>query len=310
MNLRWRQLEAFRLFARTQNVTETARLLHISQPAVSQMLKEVEEQVGFPLFNRSAGRTRLTSEALSLLPDVERLMAQMASLRGRAAELRDTQSGSLSIASVPTLFAELLPVALSTFRAEHDKVRLRVESYTASEVVRQIRQDTADVGFAFLPVDEIGVAVQPIMQMRVVCAMAKGHPLAGRTVVTPRDLDHELVIVQGAQTPPGMVLHESLQGEAAGMRLLDTNQSIPALHMVRHGIGVALVHPLTLSQDVAGELVPVPFEPEITLTLGMIYSRQRAVPRVVIRFEKHLRASLHAFCADMTARGLVCEALI
>jgi DNA-binding transcriptional LysR family regulator len=310
MNLRLRQLEAFRLFARTQNVTETARLLHISQPAVSQMLKEVEEQVGFALFNRAAGRTRLTPEALSLLPDVERLLAQMSSLRGRAAELRDTKGGSLSIVSVPTLFAELLPEALKTFRAEHDKVRLRVESYTANEVVRQIRQDTADVGFAFLPVDEIGVAVQPIMQMQVVCAVAKHHPLADKERITPRDLDHELVIVQGAQTPPGLVLHESLENEAAGMRILDTNQSIPALHMVRHGIGVALIHPLTLSQDVADEVVPIAFEPTISLTLGMIYSRQRAVPRVVIRFEKHLRASLHAFCEEMSDRGLVCEALI
>jgi DNA-binding transcriptional LysR family regulator len=310
MHLKWRQLEAFRLFARTQNVTETARLLHISQPAVSQMLKEIEDQIGFPLYNRSGRRTRLTAEAMSLLPDVERLLAQMSSLQGRAAELRDTKSGALAIASVPTLFAELLPAALQSFRAEHSKVRLRVESHTASEVAQQIRQDRAHVGFAFLPIDEIGVAVQPIMQMQVVCAVPKGHALAGRDVVKAADLENELVIVQGAETPPGLMLHESLAGDAAALRILDTNQSTPALHMVRHGIGVALVHPLTLSLDLAQDIVPVPFEPTIKLTLGMIYSRQRAVPRVVIRFEKHLRTALHVFCETMNKRGLHCEPLI
>lgn len=310
MNLRWRQLEAFRLFARTQNVTETARLLHISQPAVSQMLKEVEEQVGFPLFNRSGRRTRLTSEGLALLPDVERLLAQMSSLRGRAAELRDSKSGALTIASVPTPFAELLPAALRSFREEYPKVRLRVDSHPASEVIAQIRQDRAHMGLAFQPVDEIGVAVLPLMQMAVVCAVPRDHPLASRELIRPADLESELVIVQNAQTPPGLMLHESLQGDTAAMHILDTNQSTPALHMVRHGIGVALIHPLTLSLDILQDVTPVRFEPSIQLTLGMFYSRQRAVPRVVIAFEKHLRGAVREFCKVMQARKLHCIPLI
>lgn len=312
MHLSLRQLEVFRLFSRTRNVTETARLLRVSQPAVSQTLKEVEEQVGFVLFHRIGGRTQLTAEALALLPDVERLQAQYATLRGRAFELRDGKAGSLAIASVPTLYTEVLPSALASFRREQEKVELRTESVIASEVVRQVRHDKADVGFALLPVDETGVAVQPLVRMRVVCAMLPDHPLASKATITARDLSTQEVIVQNIQTAPGAVLHESLDhdGTFAAARVLDTNMSISALHMVRHGLGIALVHPLTLSLDASRDLVCVPMEPAIYQTLGMIYSRQRPVPRVVIRFEKHMRRSLQDFCTTMAQRGLDCELLV
>jgi DNA-binding transcriptional LysR family regulator len=311
MHLSLRQLEAFRLFSRTRNVTETARLLRISQPAVSQTLKEVEEQVGFALFNRIGGRTQLTAEALALMPDVERLLAQFSTLRGRAIELRDSKAGLLSIASVSTLSVDVLPQALASFRIEHEKVQLRAETLTDVEVVRQIRHDKADVGYVFLPVDEIAVAVQPLLRMRAFCAMPSDHALAHRSVLTAQDLHNEDVIVQNIQTPSGSVLHGSLDHHGSfTARVIDTNTSLSALNMVRYGLGIALIHPLTLPHDALRNLACVPLEPAIHQTLGMIYSRHRPVPRVVLRFEKHMRASLRDFCASMVAQGFECELLI
>jgi DNA-binding transcriptional LysR family regulator len=313
MHLSLRQLEVFRLFCKTRNVTETANLMRVSQPSVSQTLKEVETQVGFVLFNRIGGRTQLTTEALGLIPEVERVLSQFSTLRGRVSELRDGRSGKLAIASVSTLYSDLLPAALASFRKEYEKVQLRAENYTASEVVQQVRQDKVDVGFAFLPVDEMGVAVEPLVRARVVCVMPRDHEFAQRSSVTARDLNEQEVIVQTMQTPAGLVLRESL-GRDAGFtaRILDTNHSIPALHMVRHGLGVALIHPMTLSLALrdSHDVVCVPLDPPIYQTLGMIYSRHRPVPRHVLSFEKHLRLKLKAFCDQMQARGMECELLL
>jgi DNA-binding transcriptional LysR family regulator len=88
MNISIRQMETFRLFAQTRSVTETARILRISQPAISQTLKEVEAQLGFALSVRISGRTRLTDEAMLLLPQIEQVLMQMTALRNQAAELR------------------------------------------------------------------------------------------------------------------------------------------------------------------------------------------------------------------------------
>ena len=141
MNLGRRQLETFRLFARTQSVTETARLMRVSQPAVSQTLKELETQFGFSLFVRSNGRTRLTLEANNVLPDVERLFAQMATLRGKAEELKDMRAGALSIASVPSFTARILPTALQAFRTSSPEALL-VEHTRCSSTGTRTRPST------------------------------------------------------------------------------------------------------------------------------------------------------------------------
>ncbi|PYE22597.1 LysR family transcriptional regulator [Rhizobium sp. PP-CC-3A-592] len=310
MNLGFRQLETFRLFARTQSVTETARLLRISQPAVSQTLKELEAQFGFSLFVRSNGRTRLTVEANSVLPDVERLFAQMTSLKGKAAEMKDARSGSLAIASVPSFTARILPTALNVFRAERTQVRLRLEVYTAADVVRQVRQEYCDIGFAFLPFDEAGVAVQPLMRMSMVCLVPRGHPLSSRTVITAADLENETVIAHGAQTTPGFVLRESLQSEAGDLQVISTNQSIASLHMVQCGMGIAFAHPLVLPFDPQGLVVPIAYERAVPLTFAMLYSRNRPVSRLVVQFEAILRKMIAAFCRENTEKGLNCELLI
>jgi DNA-binding transcriptional LysR family regulator len=310
MNLGLRQLETFRLFARTQSVTETARLMRVSQPAVSQTLKELETQFGFSLFVRSNGRTRLTLEANNVLPDVERLFAQMATLRGKAEELKDMRAGALSIASVPSFTARILPTALQAFRAERSQVKLRLEVFTASDVVRQIRQEYCDIGFAFMPLDEAGVAVQPLLRMSMVCLLPATHRLALNSVITAADLEHETIIVHGAQTTPGFVLRESLRSEVESFQILTTNQSIASLHMVQCGMGIAFAHPLVLPSDPLRQVVAIPYERDVPLTFAMLYSRNRPVSRLVMQFEATLRRSIASFRDELTARGLNCEALI
>lgn len=310
MNIGLRQLETFRLFARTQSVTETARLMRVSQPAVSQTLKELEGQFGFALFVRSNGRTRLTIEANNVLPEIERLFAQMASLRGKAEELKDNRAGALSIASVPSFTAQILPEAIKTFRAARSQVKIRTEVHTANDVVRQIRQEYCDIGFAFMPLDEVGVSVQPLLRMPMVCLVPSGHALAGKDIITAADLMKETIIVHGAETTPGFILRESLGEEVASFQVLTTNQSVTSMHMAQSGLGIAFAHPLVLAHDPLGKVVAIPYERHVPLTFALLYSRNRPVSRIVLQFEAILRKGITRFSQEMNDRGLESQCLI
>src|SRR5688572_2447914 len=123
MNLAFRHLETLQLFAQTRSVTETARLMNVTQPAVSQTLKDMELQLGFSIFVRVSGRTRLTEEAMQLLPRVERLLTQANSLKSYAVELRDARAGQLSVAAIPSLAGAIIPTAMARFRDERRHVR-------------------------------------------------------------------------------------------------------------------------------------------------------------------------------------------
>ena len=310
MNIGLRQLETFRLFARTLSVTETARLMRVSQPAVSQTLKELEGQFGFALFVRSNGRTRLTFEANNVLPEIERLFAQMASLRGKAEELKDNRAGALSIASVPSFTARILPEAIKTFREARSQVKIRTEVHTASDVVRQIRQEYCDIGFAFMPLDEVGVSVQPILRMPMVCLVPADHRLARKKIITSADLMKETIIVHGPETTPGFILRESLGDDVAGFQVLTTNQSVTSIHMAQSGLGIAFAHPLVLAHDPLGKVVPVPYERHVPLTFALLYSRNRPVSRTVLQFEAVLRKEIIGFAKELQLRGLESECLI
>ena len=118
MNLR--QLEAFRAVMLSGSVTQAAAALHISQPAVSKLLADLEYHLGFPLFVRSKGvALTVTPEADVFFHEVERSFAGIAVLKRAAADIRNASTGTLRIAALPALAVSFLPSVITTFRRRH-----------------------------------------------------------------------------------------------------------------------------------------------------------------------------------------------
>jgi DNA-binding transcriptional LysR family regulator len=282
----------------TRNLTEAARLLRVSQPAVSQTLKELEGQLGIPLFVRSGSRISPTGEARMLLPDIERLLAQSGAVEGRANEMRDAGAGSLSIASVSNVAGVILPQVVAAFARERPRVRLRVNAYVGREdVARQVRQEGADLGFVHAPIDDPGLAIEPIMQGRMVCVLPKSSPLASLAAISPAHLSSHAVILAEPTATPGMLLRGRL--EALGIRLdrvMETNFSYAAIGLAQQGLGIFITDPVILMSGLADGLAIRPFVPDISVTLAAIYSRHRPIPRLAVRFIAHMRLVLDVMC--------------
>jgi len=110
-----RYLAVFRAVVKTGSISAAARHLHVSQPAVTKTVRLLEEGIALPLFFRANGRLQLTPEAESLMPEVERLFANVEAIQHLADEIRDGFSGSLSIATVTTLSTSLVANAVGLF---------------------------------------------------------------------------------------------------------------------------------------------------------------------------------------------------
>jgi DNA-binding transcriptional LysR family regulator len=310
MKLSLRQLEVFRLLMRVRNVTDTARVLRISQPAVSAGIKELEAQFGIPLFLRSGGRLRPTPEAGLLLPEVERLFLQLSALHSRAREFVDAQAGSLSITGIPTLMGQLLPRAVARFKAERPRTHIELVGHPTSEVTSRIMQETMDVGFAYLPIHEPGVAIEPLFKTELVCLMHPNHRLADRPSLDAQDLADETLLTQMSYTPPGLALRESFTGGAMSLAgMVETNLSVAMASLVREGLGIGIIDPMVLCSPIGRDLVARPYLPKTTMTLAAIYSRHRPVSRAVIRFVAVVSKGLDEIVEELTARGLYGERL-
>jgi DNA-binding transcriptional LysR family regulator len=300
-----RQLELFRLMMRTRNVTETARLLRISQPSASQSLRDLEDSMGLELFARGGGRLRPTAEAMALLPTVERLFSHQGLLDGQVAELRDAQAGNLTIATIPTLTGWLMPRAIGRFRRERPKVRFVLNCLDAAATVGAIRREDADLGIVYGPIDDPAVAAEPVFQTRMVCIMRPDHPLAACAVVDAGSVAAHTPIVLHGTIPPGTLLTESIRRSRVPFEAaLETNLSFAAATLVREGMGVFITDPLILLSRLGEGLVARPFEPSIPLTLALVYSRQRPLPRIVVRFVSNLKEAVEEMAVRLQERQL------
>ena len=300
-----RQMEVFRLLMQTRNVTETARLLRISQPAASQMLKELEQRLGLALFVRSGNRIRPTGEARALITDVEQIFVRMGKMESRAAELRDTTAGSLAISTIATVTGSILPRALASFHAERRGVELSVDTHLAREVVQAVLREEADLGILYAPIEDHQVAAEPLLRTRMVCMLPPGHALAEQKQIDVKMLADQTLIVLDPSVSPGKLLHERLPGRrlrTAGM--IKVNMSFAALSMVRHGLGLVVTDPIILLSGLTDDLIVRPFEPAIELTLCMVYSRQRPLPRTAVRFVVNLKAEVAAAVTRLREAGI------
>ena len=151
--MRLRHIEVFNAIMLTGSVSAAARLINITQPAVSRTLQHAEIQLGFALFQRAKGRLTATTEALALYPHIERLFAQLDEVQRLAANLRTaSDAGELRILTVLALSYEVLPRALKKFREQHPAVAVTVESLHSPQIMSALLLQEADVGFAFSPV--------------------------------------------------------------------------------------------------------------------------------------------------------------
>jgi DNA-binding transcriptional LysR family regulator len=305
MSLSFRQLELFRLLMQTRNVTETARILRISQPSASQTLKDLESQLGLELFVRRGGRISPSAEARALLPEVERLLLRRDAFENYNAELRDGRAGSLSIAAMAIVCGVILPQTIAQFRIERPQVHLKTTALGGHEILRQVVQERADLGIVFAPINDSQLSSASILSTRMVCLMPPDHRLAAQSIVRVSDLANETLILLDPTAPPGPQLHECLGGaEQRCTAVIEVNLTWGAASMVRQGIGLLIAEPLILLSELASGLVMRPFERVIPVTLVAVFLRGRPMSRVAVHFVAMLRQVSDLAANQLQTKGV------
>jgi DNA-binding transcriptional LysR family regulator len=292
MNLR--QLEVFFAVMQAGSVTGAAHYLNVSQPAVSNVLKHMEQQLKFKLFERAGGRLHPTPEATDLLPDVNEIFGRIGTLNRVVQEMRDGRSGRLVLATSPTLVNAFLPRAIALFRQRSPGVRIAIQSLPTPLVVERVARREVDMGIVYAPVTDGGVELEDLVMTELACVVPKKHPLARKRLVKAQDLDGHPVISLGATTRIGLLIEEECR--KAGMPVpdvdIEASSSLAACLMVSEGAGVGLVDRATSLSGKFGDLAFKPFSPPIRLAVQLIYPRGRPRSRAAVQLSEQLRQSV------------------
>lgn len=277
-----RQIEAFRAVMLTGSMTTAAEAIHVTQPAVSRLVRDLEYETGLALFHRRGNTVVPTAEAHALLAEVERSFIGLAQIRAFADDLRSGRGGSLRIAALPAMAAGFLPRFVANFCRGRPNLKVAINGLPSSVVRDSVAAGRVDIGIADLRLQRTSLAVTPLDDDAVV-AIPTGHRLADLRVVRAEDLHDEYVISlsQFADSyHPIQVALRSVRRRQA----IDTIHSTIACVLVSEGVGAAIVDPFSASEFIGRNVVLRPFEPSVSIGTAIVHSSDRALSMIAQEF--------------------------
>ncbi|MEI1249538.1 LysR substrate-binding domain-containing protein [Rhizobium aouanii] len=262
--MNFRQIEAFRAVIISGTVSRAAELMGVTQPNVSRLVGELEEGVGFALFDRVKGRLISTPEGQAFYRDVDASFKGLDLLRSSAARIRDFGSGQIRVASLAAAGSTIVPRAVKRFREKYPSAIVTLSIMSSAAVRNHIVDGDFDLGLAADEVDLSGVEHQVFGSFPALCAIPPGHPLADREVVRPEDF-HEVDYVALSAEDRARLQFERHCAEAGSKPnlVIETPFAITACALALEGVGLAIVNPLAVDGFADRGLIFRPFEPAV-----------------------------------------------
>ncbi|CDY79878.1 LysR-family transcriptional regulator [Caballeronia glathei] len=290
-----RQLEAFNAVMVCRTVTRAAEMLHVSQPAVTRLIGDLEESAGFALFDRAHGRLQPTPEAFALHEEVQRSLVGVERIERAASEIRASQRGMLQIASAPALALSFLPRAIAAFSELHSGVEISLGSHASRTVLDMVVAHRCDVGFVILGLSTPAAHGELLVSTRMVCAMPARHRLAKKKTIVPADLRNEPFVSHWRGLQSRYEIDALFASHGVERKLMvETQTSAAICSFVAAGMGVAIIDPIAALEYRGTDVVFRRFEPVLGTDFSVLLPAQRPPSLLVRKFVDHVRAFVHA----------------
>jgi DNA-binding transcriptional LysR family regulator len=245
------QVEGFLEIAHQRNLSRAADALHITQPALTSRIKLLEEELGTPLFERSRRGMRLTSAGRAFLPHAERATDALAAGRGTVSEHARGSAGQLAIGTAPAVGTYALPGLLARFARRFGDVRLIVRTGHSEEVIEQVDRGELDIGL-IRELRHPGLTVQTLYWDELDLVVAPQHEFAHRESISLDLLAEATLILFDRTSSYYDLTHATFRAAGVVPRgTIELDNVEAAKHMVRNGLGVALLPATSIAGDVA-----------------------------------------------------------
>jgi len=285
------QLETFLAVAEERSFSRAALRLHRTQPAVSQVIRKLEQSVGEILFDRSARDGSLTAAGALLRDYALRLMALRREATSALDELKSLERGRLQLAANEYTCLYLLP-AIDAFRREFPQISVTVHRMLASRIPDELNLRTFELGMISFRPDSAQFRTIAVYGDSLALIVSPNHPLAGAQGVSINQLGQETFIAHNVASPLRRKVIETFQRYRTPLNMGIELPTIEAIkRFVAMGNGVALVPHLTVARELeTGDLVAVPVtELEMKRVLRLVQRRAGILSYAATAFLRTIR---------------------
>lgn len=277
-----RHIEIFHAVMTTGNLTEAAALLNTSQPTVSRELARFEHLVQITLFERVRGRLHPTAQGLQLFEEVQRSYYGLDRIINAARDIRRFKQAQLSIACLPVFSQSLLPNVCKPLLDSYPSLSLHVIPQESPLLEEWLSAQRHDLGLTENSVTPAGTERHTLLTLNEVCVLPARHRLAARQILTPEDFRHERFISLSSSDIYRQLLDKLF--DSAGIArdmVLETHSASSVCAMVRAGVGISIVNPLTALDYAASRVVVRPFSVAVPFTVSLIRPLHRPASALV-----------------------------
>ena len=291
---------------RNLNLTETARVLHTSQPGVSKAIIELEEELGVEIFARHGKRLkRVTEPGQHVLQSIELIMREVGNLKRIGEQYSAQDSGTLSIATTHTQARYVLPQPVARLREAFPKVNVSLHQGSPDQVARMLIDEVAEIGIATESLAQYDELVTlPCYEWQHMLVMPADHPLARQKNITLDELAGQPLITYHPSFTGRTKIDEAFAAKRLHPRIaLEAIDSDVIKTYVRLGLGVGIVAEMALRDDGTNSDL-------VTLPAGQLFGMN--VARVAFKRSAYLRNFVYKFAelvSDKLTRELITKAM-
>lgn len=263
------RIHVFRTVARHLNFSRAAEELLLTQPAVTQQIKALEDELGVPLFDRGAGRIQLTPGGRALLPFTVRMKSLSEDALSAVASAYGEQGGELSLGASQTIGQYVLPTLIASFRKSHPRVRVSARSGNTDTMLESLRGGEIHLALIEGPEHRQDLHVEPFMEDHLVLVVPATHEWAGQDVTLPM-LQAEPLLMREFGSGSRRVVEQALV--AAGIKVRDLQVSMELdsteglLSGVEAGLGVTFVSRWAVRNQLALGTLKLAYVRELSLS--------------------------------------------
>lgn len=270
-------LRAFRATITEGSLAGAARIVHLSQPAVSRLISGLEGELRLNLFERSGRRLVPTREGLAFFREAGRILDNLDEVPRIAADIRAGRSEMLRVVAMPRIARAIISPAIAALVAADPDTRVSLDIRARREAGKWLAGREYDIGVGALPVDHPEIETELLLRVRAQALIPADWPLADRSSVTADALADVPII----RLLPGLLLREQLDDffRSAGVvprEICEVASSELACALACDGVGVTIADELVASQVAGGSARLVPIEPERWMSFGVLLPRRRS----------------------------------
>lgn len=305
LNVSHRQLRAFLLIARLKNFSRAAEQLHIAQSGLSLMIRELEQQLGFRLFNRTTRQVTLTDLGLQLLPIAERNVQDLEAITARLGATAKLANQTLTVGAPPQTCANLLPTLIAKFGETRPDVRIKVIDADIASISGLVQSGEVDLGFGMFIKPAPGITRLPLFQFSLALVRSSESSRSSGASVTWKSLKDAPLVALPSDNPLQQLIDKRLsevghhREPSYVVNFIDTQLGLAAA-----GCGMAIVPTTAFQASLHRQLSMQPIvAPTSELDFYEVRSSGRQLPDCAEEFTALLQSSLAKRMEGRSIRG-------